>query len=239
VTGEAQSRAEEIAEAVRGQILSGKYGPGERLPSERELSARTGANRSSVREALKKLEQLGMIAIRPGGGARVVPLEKAGLGVLRHVLGTGEPDRELVAQWLDVHELVIAGAVRLAVERGTDAEFVEAKRLLAKLGARSTTDVEFVSIGDQLTELIAVASRNVVLQMVRNGLTAVAQRQADTRRKLHGFRDALLPIIADIERAMDARDAAAAENAVRRLFRANRAVVLDLIAGVAGGTRRP
>lgn len=235
MTGEAQSRAEEIAEALRGQILSGKYGPGERLPSERELSARTGANRGSVREALKKLEQLGMIAIRPGGGARVVPLEKAGLGVLRHVLGSGAPNRELVAQWLDVHELVIAGAVRLAIERGTEAEFAEARLLLAKLAAPGTTDVEFVQTGDQLTELIAVASRNVVLQMVRNGLTAVAQRQADTRRKLHGSREILFPVIRDIQHAMDVRDAAAAEDAVRRLFRANRNQVLDLIAGVASG----
>jgi GntR family transcriptional regulator, transcriptional repressor for pyruvate dehydrogenase complex len=231
VNGEAQSRAGEIAETLRGQILGGKYGPGERLPSERELSARTGANRSSVREALKQLEQLGMISIRPGGGARVVPLERAGLGVLRHVLGTGSPNRELVAQWLDVHEMVMSGAARLAVERGTEEEFAEAKRLLRKLAAPTTTDVEFVATGDQLTELIALASRNVVLQMVRNGLTAVAQRQTDTRRKLHATREALQPIIADIERAMDTRDAAAAEDGVRRMFRVNRNVVLDLIVG--------
>jgi GntR family transcriptional repressor for pyruvate dehydrogenase complex len=224
-------RAEAIAEGLRGQILNGKYGPGERLPSERELSMRLGVNRSSVREALKKLEQLGMIAIRRGGGARVVPMEEAGLGVLRHALSAKRPDRELVAQWLDVHELVIAGAARFAIERGTEEEFAQAKRLLRRLVSPSTTEEEFVATADRLTELIALASRNVVLRMVRNGLTAAAQRQGDARRKLRASRKALLPIVTDIERAMDQRDPVAAEEGVRRLLRSNRAMVLDLIAG--------
>jgi GntR family transcriptional repressor for pyruvate dehydrogenase complex len=224
-------RAEAIAEGLRGQILDGKYGPGERLPSERELSMRLGVNRSSVREALKKLEQLGMIAIRRGGGARVVPMGEAGLGVLRHALSAKRPDRELVAQWLDVHELVIAGAARFAVERGTEEEFAQAKSLLRRLVSPSTTDEEFVATADRLTELIALASRNVVLRMVRNGLTAAAQRQGEARRKLRPSRKALQPIVTDIERAMDQRDPVAAEEGVRRLLRSNRAMVLDLIAG--------
>jgi GntR family transcriptional repressor for pyruvate dehydrogenase complex len=235
VSTPASGRAEAIAEGLRAQILSGKYGPGDRLPSERELSLRLGANRSSVREALKKLEQLGMIAIRPGGGARVVPMEEAGLGALRHFLGATSPNREIVAQWLDVHELVIAGAARIAMERGTQEEFAEAKRLLRKLVATATTDDEFVAVVDALTELIARASRNVVLMMVRNGLTAAAQRQGETRRKTRPARRLLLPIVAELERAMDRRLAAAAEENVRRLLRTNRAMVLDLVAGPARG----
>lgn len=235
MTGSGSSRAEGIAETLRAQILSGKYAVGERLPSERELAQRIGANRSSVREALKKLEQLGMISIRRGGGARVVPLERAGLGVLRHVLGAGKPNREFVAQWLDVHELVMAGAARFAVERGTEDEFEEAKRLLDRLVDEKTTDEEFVATADQLTELIATASRNVVLRMVRNGLTAEAQRRNDARQRLRASRKELLPIVRDIKRAMDERDPAAAEEGVRRLLRTNRNMVLDFIAGPSGG----
>jgi GntR family transcriptional regulator, transcriptional repressor for pyruvate dehydrogenase complex len=235
VTGSGGGRAEGIAETLRAQILSGKYAAGERLPSEREIAQRTGANRSSVREALKKLEQLGMISIRRGGGARVVPLEDAGLGVLRHVLGAQQPNREFVAQWLDVHELVIAGAARFAVERGTEDEFDEAKRLLDRLVDTATSDEEFVVTADQLTDLIATASRNVVLRMVRNGLTAEAQRQNDARQRLRASRKELLPIVRDIKRAMDERDPAAAEEGVRRLLRTNRQMVLDLVAGPADG----
>ncbi len=224
------SRAEAIADGLRAQIVNGKYGPGERLPSERELSARLGVNRSSVREALKKLEQLGMIAIRPGGGARVVPMQEAGLGVLRHVLGARAPDRDLVAQWLDVREIVVAGAARFAVERGSTEEFQEARRLLRKLVAPGTSDEEFVAASDRLMAHIAAASRNVVLQMVTNGLTAAAARHGVARHKLRPSRKQLLPIMARIERALDRRDPVAAEEAVRKLLRTNRAMVIDLVA---------
>ncbi len=229
------NRAEVIAESLRAQILSGKYGPGERLPSERDLSVSHSANRSSVREAMKKLEQLGMIAIRPGGGARVIPMGESGLDVLRHALSAKTPDRHHLAQWLDVHELVVAGAARFAVERGTAEEFAEAKLLLRRLVSPATTGEEFVAVADQLTELIAIASRNVVLRMVRNGLTAQAQRQGHARLQLRSSRKALLPIVADIERAMDERNPVDAEEGVRRLLRTNRAMVLDMIAGPAPG----
>jgi GntR family transcriptional repressor for pyruvate dehydrogenase complex len=232
MTASAVNRAEEIAESLRSQISNGKYEVGERLPSERELAERLGVHRSSVREALKKLEQVGMIAIRPGGGARVLPLEKAGLGALRHALGVERPDRDLVSQWMDVYELVIAGGARYAIERGSAEEFAEAKRLLRRLVAPKTSAEEFVIIADQLTELIAVASRNVVLRMVRNGLTASAERQ-HALRKIQVSRKLLQPIARAIERAIDERDPSAAEEGVRRLLRTNREMVLDLIAGPA------
>jgi GntR family transcriptional repressor for pyruvate dehydrogenase complex len=226
-----ESRPDAIAATLRGQILSGKYGPGERLPSERELSERLGVNRASAREALKQLEQSGMISIRRGGGARVVPLEQAGLGVLQHVLGAKEPQRDLIAQWLDVHELVIAGGARLAVERGTAEEFAEAKRLIRRLTEPSLSGEAYIRIGDELTDLIARASRNVVLRMVRDGLTATAQTRNDARKHLRPSRKALLSLARDAEVALAERDPDALEATIRKLLRSNRALVLDLICG--------
>ena len=230
--GERQaSRVEAIAAELRAQILKGKYGPGERLPSERELSERLGVNRASAREALKKLEQLGMISNRRGGGARVLPIEQAGLGALQHMLSAEVPPRELVAQWLDVHELVIAGAARLAVQRGTDEEFAEAKRLLRRLCEPELSDEGYVRVGDELTALMARASRNVVLRMVRDGLTATAQRRNDARKNIRPPRKLLLSLVREGVHALDTRDAGAAEACVRRMFGENRNLVLDLICG--------
>lgn len=228
------SLPEAIAETLRGQILGGKYGPGDRLPSERDLAQRTGANRSSVREALKKLEQLGMITIGRGG-ARVAPIEASGLGALRHLLRSESPGRDLLAQWLDVYEIVMAGAARFAVERGTEEEFARAKELCRRLVAPSTTAEEYVATGDALTELIAVASRNVVLRMVRNALTAQAELRHSERTKLRASQKLLVPVVRDIERAMDERDPRAAEEGVRRLLRINREVTLERVGGPRSG----
>ena len=68
---EKQRVAEEIAEQLRALILNGQYPPGSKLPPERELSKRLRVNRASLREALKKLEHLGLVRIRQGDGTRV------------------------------------------------------------------------------------------------------------------------------------------------------------------------
>jgi len=121
------------------------------------------------------------------------------------------------------------------MERGTEEEFAAAKKLLRKLVSATISDAEFIASGDELTALIASASRNVVLRMVRNGLTAQAQRNPGARMLLRKSRKQLMPIVKQIEAAMDNRDPTAAEEGVRKLLRSNRALVLDLVAGPANG----
>src|SRR4051812_49938286 len=52
-------------------VLSGRYEPGEKLPTQRALAAGLGVNMASVREAVKRLEQLGLVQVRQGDAMRV------------------------------------------------------------------------------------------------------------------------------------------------------------------------
>ena len=54
-----RGRPDEVADRLQAEILRGKFRPGDRLPTERELAEQLCVNRSSVREGLKKLQQLG------------------------------------------------------------------------------------------------------------------------------------------------------------------------------------
>ena len=58
----------EIANQIRSSIYSKTLKPGDKLPSERELTAQFGVGRISVREALRMLEQAGLILIKQGSG---------------------------------------------------------------------------------------------------------------------------------------------------------------------------
>ena len=73
----------QLAVQLRALIGTDGLGPGERLPSELVLAARFGVARGSVREALKVLEQEGLVDVRHGAGSFVSPF--AGLAVQRPV----------------------------------------------------------------------------------------------------------------------------------------------------------
>ena len=63
-----QSKFAEVVEKIRDMIAADGLVPGDKMPSERELSERLSAARSSVREALRALELLGLIETKRGEG---------------------------------------------------------------------------------------------------------------------------------------------------------------------------
>ena len=68
----AKTRAyEQAAEQIAARIQDGAWQPGDRLPSERDLALQLGISRGSTREALRILEAMGWLEIRPGDGTIV------------------------------------------------------------------------------------------------------------------------------------------------------------------------
>lgn len=57
---------EEVTAQIRQMIVDGQLRPGHKLPAERELAARLGVSRSSVREALRALEIAGLVRLSKG-----------------------------------------------------------------------------------------------------------------------------------------------------------------------------
>lgn len=98
-----QNIAERIASALRTSIVKGKLQPGDALPSERELAEKYGVNRSSVREAMKRLEAWGLVKIRQGGPTRVADLLDAGLHLLPAIMEAGGDLGDGTLR--DVHEI--------------------------------------------------------------------------------------------------------------------------------------
>jgi len=216
-----------IAAWLRDEILRGHYAAGDRLPAERDLALELRVGRSSVREAFKTLEQLGLVEIRHGGGVTVQPLEMASLDVLPHLLLLNDAvDVKLLAQLLEVQEELMSAAARLAVERGSDEQVERGRELLAALVDPGAGDADyFAGLGD-LLGLMTAASQNLVMRMVRRGIGTLLPRAAERRAQLRPPLAVLEPLIKDLDRALVARDVDAAGRAVRRLFRANQQYIL-------------
>src|SRR5688572_17768131 len=116
---EKQRVAEEIAEQLRSLILTGQYPPGSKLPPERELSKRLRVNRASLREALKKLEYLGLVRIRQGDGTRVQNfMETGGIELIQHLLPLASGAHpELIRDMLEFRRIFGREVARLAAFR--------------------------------------------------------------------------------------------------------------------------
>ena len=166
----APSKAEEIIAVLRSEILRGQYRPGERLPSERDLAARFESNRGVIREAIKKLEQLGIVAVAPGG-VRVLPVEEATLEVLGYLLELGEIQKpELIGQVLDVLAVMTSLSARSAVVEASDENITEMVQLVEQLVDTVGDKENHTNIWIQFSHKMMSIHGNLVLRLVGNGL---------------------------------------------------------------------
>ena len=166
----APSKAEEIIAVLRSEILRGQYRPGERLPSERDLAARFESNRGAIREAIKKLEQLGIVAVAPGG-VRVLPVEEATLEVLGYLLELGEIQKpELISQVLDVLAVMTSLSARSAVVEANDENITDMVQLVDQLVDTIGDKERHAQVWIQFSDKMMSIHRNLVLRLVGNGL---------------------------------------------------------------------
>jgi GntR family transcriptional repressor for pyruvate dehydrogenase complex len=214
------SRADEIADELRREILTDRYRAGERLPSERDLAERFGTSRGAIREAVKKLEQLGIATVQPGG-ARVLPIAQASLDVVSHLLDlSSPPDPEIVKQVLEVGGGILALTARLAAEYASDEQLAGILEHVSRIqtAGEDRTQVREAILG--LGPAMIEASGNMVLVLVNRGL----QTQIISRLESHAVvpkhdMKAVRKMARDLTRAFESREPSDCAEAMHRLFR--------------------
>jgi GntR family transcriptional repressor for pyruvate dehydrogenase complex len=202
--------SEELFVLLRDAILAGRYVPGEKLPPQRELARESGLNATTVREAIKRLEQLHLVEVRHGDAMRVADWRTAsGLDVLAHVVfdATGLR-RDALDSLMEARRFLLAAAAALAAERRSDAQ-AEELRALARVAAREqTADFTFFAA-------LVEASGNLVFSLILNSVRPIYFEHAAL------FAGLITPDQAEMYgRAAEAvakRDPAAAAHAVTEL----------------------
>ena len=164
----AARRSDAVHDRLRAQILDGTLQPDDPLPSERTLSDELGVNRHAVREAVKRLEQAGLIRVTHGGATRVLDWrEHGGLDLIQD-LGP--------ALWPAAAEMRVtigADAARLCAQRSPDADL---KDLVEQQAGGRTYD-ERLAAYERMWASIVAGSRNVAYRLAFNSL--VAARHAE------------------------------------------------------------
>lgn len=211
----------QVFRQLRDAILSEKLASGKRLPSERELCQQLNVNRSSVREALKRLEQARLIETRHGEGSVVLDFRlNAGFDIMRNlVMPSGEVNPVSVRSIFEFRTLIGPEIARLAAMRIKQPELAEIEEIVAKIESLPRDDFKTLQALDfQFHHTMARASENLALILILNTAKEIYFSHRDfftvIFKRVMGRRD----LYRAIYLALDDGDEAASESLCRELI---------------------
>ena len=122
---------EEIFEQLESMLIEGTWKPGDKIPSENELSETFGVSRMTVRQALQKMKALGLIETRSGSGSYVRQVNPDdSLQDLVPLMVLGDTSQQQVFQF---REIIDAESIRIATPIATTEDLSRLEELLGKM----------------------------------------------------------------------------------------------------------
>jgi DNA-binding GntR family transcriptional regulator len=196
------SRSEFVFAAVRDAIWDGRFAPGERIPEE-EIARALGVSRTPVREALRRLQERGMLAV--GAGRTLV---------------VAELSKQQVLELYAMREILEGSAARFAAQHANEAEIDILHGLLGELDKHRDDPRMLVSLNRRFHRAICEAAHNRYLIATLDGMhDALALLNGNTFR-VPNRRSESDAEHRRIVRAIERRDPDAAEKAARDHVRA-------------------
>jgi len=215
---------EEVARQIERLILK-KLHPGDKLPSERELAEILGVSRSSIRDAIRSLELVGLVEPRQGAGTVV---RDAGTESFAHPLADILiHKRQSVTELLDFRKMLEPPLAARAATHASVDDIAEMEDVLQRqeeklhLGQLATEeDSEFhYSVALASDNSVVLKVLDVLMDLLRDTRERSLQVEGRPEKSLAGHRR----ILAAIKR----RDALAAEAAMRRHIEDVEEIVLN------------
>ncbi|SEL87515.1 transcriptional regulator NanR [Halomonas daqiaonensis] len=214
---ERKTLSEQVAEQLEAEILEGRLGENDQLPSERELMEQFGVGRPAVREALFYLQRLGLIAINSGTRARVIrPTAEAVMarlsGVTRQLLSKPE-GQQYFQEARAMFEISLA---RYAARHATEADLLRLRQALQENRDAIGDEARFKRSDNDFHGVLASIGCNPIFDAIHVALSEwLDDRRAQVLQQQDEDKAALVAHIELVE-AIESRDPDASEAAMRR-----------------------
>ena len=213
------TRSGNVADRLITAIAVGAYSPGERLPSERELAELLSVSRVTIRQALQRVIELGLVESRRGraGGTFVTMLSWQDVAPVeaRRPLEVELPRLRELFDYRCMVEGMIAAA---AAERRSETDVVDLQRALGAFGAAGDDMVTARALDRRLHGLVCAAARNRHLVSLSAHLTAAATLGFGAEPYEEGFFAQALQEHQQLIAAVVDSDAAAARSIAQHHF---------------------
>jgi GntR family transcriptional repressor for pyruvate dehydrogenase complex len=168
-----RSVPDEVFDQVLGEVVAGRFGAGEALPSERRLAEVLGVSRPAVREALQRMAQTRLVEVRHGGATTVRDFQRyAGLDLLPTLLvRDGSVDLSVARSVVEARLLIGPGVAALAAVR-RPADLTERLGEVVDAYAASEEPVERQRLTLTYWDLVVDAADSITFRLLFNSLRA-------------------------------------------------------------------
>ncbi|MDF2678063.1 MAG: regulatory protein GntR [Bacillota bacterium] len=174
-----------VIDFIKKQIILGELKIGEKLPAERELSAILGISRNSVREAIRTLDNMGVISSKQGAGNFLTGnFESSLIESMSMMFLLNKINYEQISQ---LRRGLETQALLLAIDNISENEINELKEIILELDAENGNNSEEmnVKLDKKLHYHIAFASKNYLIIDILEALSEVMDRFiGDLRREI-------------------------------------------------------
>jgi len=170
---------EQIIKQIQDQILQGSLRPGDQLPSERELADRFGVSRTAVREAVKALQEKGLVEIQVGKGTFITDGVDGMSQVMRDSLNwiVEIGSKNGMFDLVQIREVLEPGIAEIAAQKATAKE-IEAMQHAVQVMDSSMNDADlFVEADLEFHMALARATQNLLLIVLLDPIVDLLREQ--------------------------------------------------------------
>jgi GntR family transcriptional repressor for pyruvate dehydrogenase complex len=215
---------EEVAKQIERLILK-KLKPGDKLPSERELAELLQVSRSSIRDAIRSLELVGLVEPRQGTGTIV--REVSAETWVNPIANALERRKELVAELLDFRKMLEPPLAARAATHASVEEISEMEDILKRQEEKLSQADAAIAEDSEFHYSIALASGNTVVLKVIDTLMDLLRDTRERSLQVEGRSQKSLAGHRRILAAIKRHDAEAAKAAMRRHIEDVEEIVLN------------
>ena len=215
---------EEVARQIERLILK-KLKPGDKLPSERELADMLQVSRSSIRDAIRGLELMGLVEPRQGAGTIVRELSAETL--VNPFANALKRRHELVSELLDFRKMLEPPLAARAATHASPEEISEMEEILQRQEAKLSDDETSIAEDAEFHYSVALASGNSVVLKVLDILMDLLRETRERSLQVKGRPEKSLAGHRRVLAAIKRHDAEAARDAMRRHIEDVEEIVLD------------
>lgn len=228
---------QEIVRQVKQMIAEGRLKSGDRLPPERDLAEKFVVSRTSVREALRALESLGLIEIRPGEGTFIREVSVESLIEPLALVMTSQ--REAIHELFDARRLLEPAIAALAASRATPEEIQEMERILEEQAKQVAAGHTGFAQDAQFHAAIGTAAHNRAITRIAHAVLDLLTQSREESLNMPGRPTRSHQDHRKILAAIAARDEALARRAMLGHLAAVEALVLGKDVSRSRGRRKP